>query len=61
VQAVTVDNVSEGGVVVLGRSLNITLAVDRAQAHRLEEEKKIKDDKKDKRNLWLAKEGCMCG
>ena len=42
-----------------GRSLNITLAVDRNQAHTMAEQKKADADKKDKRNLWLAKEGRM--
>lgn len=59
-QAITVGGVSEGGVELAGRSLNISMAVDRAQAKVLETQNKEKDEKKDARNLWLAKEGCMC-
>eukprot|EP01134_Creolimax_fragrantissima_P006406 CFRG6406T1 len=50
--------VSDGGIQIQGRSLNITLAVDKTQAAKLEKESSGKpEEKSDKRNLRLAREG----
>ncbi|KNC77467.1 hypothetical protein SARC_10072 [Sphaeroforma arctica JP610] len=51
--------VSDGGVQIQGRSLNITLAVDRQQATKLEQQQKGDDAnlKSDNRNMRLAREG----
>ena len=46
----------DGGLMMDGRRLYVTLAVSRDKAVDLKHEKK-EDEQKDKRNLWLAREG----
>ncbi len=46
------------GIVLDGRKLNVTIAVPRQQAVDLKQ-KTAEKDVKDKRNLWLVREGSM--
>jgi len=59
------------GITLGGRVLSVAMAVDRGEAHKLQEDNKTKKEKEDKRNLYLAREGgkqtpffvsrCGCG
>lgn len=48
-----------GGITLGGRVLSVALAVDRDEAHKLQEDNKTKKIKEDKRNLYLAREGAI--
>ena len=45
------------GIVVDGRKLNISLAISSNKAKNLKKEAEEDKESKDKRNLWLAREG----
>jgi len=45
------------GITLGGRVLSVAMAVDRGEAHKLQEDNKTKKEKEDKRNLYLAREG----
>ena len=54
------DFFQEGGITIDNRQLILSLAVSHQKAQELVKAKKAKEESKDKRNLWLAREGCKC-
>ena len=48
----------QGGIVLDGRKLNVVIAVPKEKAAELKQPSKDKEIK-DKRNLWLVREGSM--
>lgn len=53
------DKSDKGGIFLENKELNVTIALTKQETEKLKSDKKNKNEKADKRNFWLAREGLI--